>query len=113
MMNENGSTAQPYKKRQKITEQTKYYTIIGKEDLLDSEGFPVQNKETEQTLAKQTGVRCLIRIDDKGRFFNPVGIYPQRFSKWLQVSVATFNLYKNFLRTKRALYLIKAEREAI
>lgn len=92
-----------------------YFTIKGKQDDFDIDGFPVQEKENKDTLAKRSGNRRLVKIDNMGKFFNPYGMYASRanYERWLQVNEKTFNFYLNFLKTKNQSFLLNAERNAI
>ena len=114
------------------------YTIAGKEDFLDEDGYPIVNiandmlplaeieERTDAYAAKVVVGRTTkhyIKKGKYGRLFNPIGLYSEGNAKknmkhagkmeWtLQtVNARTFNFYLNFLRTKNLAYLNNAERE--
>ena len=114
------------------------YTITGKEDFVDNDGYPIVNiandmlplaeieERTDAYAAKVVvggTIKHYIKKGKYGRLFNPIGLYSEGNAKkkmkhagkmeWtLQaVSPRTFSFYLNFLRTKNVAYLNNAERE--
>lgn len=113
-MHDHRTTPQSIKKSVVETKTTTYFTIKGKEDRVEN-GFPVQDKENQFTYAKQTGLRKMVRIDDRGELMNPIGMYPQKIKldRWISISNSAFQSYLDFLRTKNALFLRQAQRNAV
>ena len=113
-MSEKQSIAQTLKqKHEEITETTVYYTLKGYEDKL-VDGYPVQDEENKYTFAKATGARKLLKIDDRGNFMNPLGLLSQktRLDRFVPVSDETFSSYLDFLKTKREMFYLHAQRNA-
>jgi len=85
-------------KNNKVDETTVYYTIAGKQDSLDNDGYPVQEQENANTLARKSGQKYMIKIDDRGRFVNPIGIYAQDApaNRWITVNKKACESYISF-----------------
>lgn len=103
------------------------FTIKGKEQFIDENGFPRTHFENNaNTHAKLVingdSIRHLIKFSSTGRIFNPFGLYDetQRIResrhaarpnwKWRQVSAAVFSFYIEFLKTRNTSFLVNAER---
>lgn len=108
------ATSSSIEPRKPITQTTKYFTLTGKEDFLDEDGYPCQNKENKLTYAKETGRRRLIRLDKNTELYNPDGLYTQHRTdeRWIQVDGPTFTQYINFLKTRNQLFFRQAVRGA-
>lgn len=113
-MKERSTTGEPVKKKtEQQTLETTYYTIKGQQDDFDEKGYPVQTFANDDTYAKSTGKKKLLRVDDRGQFINPLGLYHQRsrLDRFIPVSEKAFAYYLEFLKTKDAKYVLLANRE--
>lgn len=110
--------------------QTYYYCLIGNEDNLDQNGFPVVNKDSKLVLAKRidqtdASPQYYIKISHQNKLFNPLdsGLEDRSYSivdnvcrpsdKFKSVNSNVFNMYLKFLSSKNTTWLNKAEREMI
>lgn len=113
----NDKTAVPERmcKEVELTEDTEYFTIKGKQDFWDKNGYPAQNEANYLTYAKRTGTKLLLRIDDRGEFINPVGLYAQKnkLDRFIVVPPKAFESYLNFLKTKNNVHFIQATRNVV
>ncbi len=115
-MQERTSHGLPAKsKKDEVADTTVYYTIKGKQTSFNEAGFPVQDDENQYTYARETGKKKQIRLDDRGEFMNPLGLYAQRvkMERWVSVSDGTFASYLQFLKTKNQMFIRQAERNAV
>jgi|TARA_R110000824_G_scaffold136817_2_gene300617 hypothetical protein len=111
-------------------ETTSLYTILGKQDWVDEDGFPRMNiKEFDPAQVHAKAVedsnktKFYIKKGRYGKPFDPMGIYTEGTEykqkrhagkpEWelKPVSEKAFNFYINFLRTKNFAWLRNAERE--
>jgi hypothetical protein len=105
-----------------------YYTIIGDQDFLDSNGKPRASKENNKVVAKTVTTddkpsRYYIKVGTYGKIYNPIGLYSEgNNTKFLskigrkqfefkEVNNKVFDMYLNFLTTKNIAWLNNAERE--
>lgn len=100
--------------RVKQKEEVTYFTFNGSEDKI-IDGKPVRRKKDKYAYASQSGNKYMIKIDDRGQFMNPRGMYKQeaKYDRWINVSEKVFNYYLSFLKTGNKLYLTHAERENV
>jgi hypothetical protein len=98
-----------------LSETTVYYTMKGSNGQLQESGHTTQEEPNSYTYARESGTKKQIRLDDRGDFMNPVGMYAQRakMERWATVTDAAFASYLNFLQTKNQMFLRQAERNAI
>jgi|TARA_Y100000310_G_scaffold207268_2_gene207740 hypothetical protein len=107
------------------------YSIMGKHDWLDEEGFPRLNSENVDAAQVHAKVvkdsnrnpKFYAKRGRHGRFFNPIGLYSEGTEykqtrhaghpEWelKSVSQKAFSFYINFLKTKNTAWLSNAERE--
>lgn len=103
-----------------------YYTILGKQDYVDTDGFPIiNNKENSlaytKTLNNET--QYFLKVGLYGKIYNPMGLYSEGKSNkfmakigknaynFTRVNQKVFNMYLNFLKSKNIAWLNNAERE--
>lgn len=107
------------------------YTVVGKEDFLDTEGLPRVETKSVYTMAKiiitsSNTRRFFIKVYGNNKLFNPVSPINDETkpsiidntckltnNKFMPVNETVFNYYMQFLTTKNVLWLQKAERERI
>lgn len=102
-----------------------FYTMIGTENLFDSEGYPL-TKEESRAFAKKIyrgQLTYYIKIGLNGKIYNPMGMFSEgshnKFLaklgkpewKFTKVNQKVFDLYLNFLKTKNVAWLNTAQRE--
>lgn len=104
-----------------------YYTIRNKEDYYDDDDNPVIEDAGKLAYAKKVlnevsnVYRYYIRINNYGKFFNPIGLYNddtdnsslvrgQDSVRYTEVDKNTFERYLKFLKSKNKAYLMEAER---
>ena len=108
-------------------QETLLYTIFGKHEWLDDEGFPRMNKETHDAHAKSivggSKTRFFIKRGRYGKLYNPIGMYSEGTEKkqlrhagrpeweFREETEKVFNFYIQFLKTKNSAWLSNAERE--
>ena len=107
-------------------QQAFFYTIFGKHDWLDDEGFPRLDVEGADTYAKSmTGnerTKFFVKRGRHGRLYNPIGLYSEGTAnkqlrhagkpewEFREATEKTFNFYIKFLKTKNSAWLSNAER---
>ena len=110
-------------------ETTLLYTVFGKQDWVDEEGFPridLEDFDPAQVHAKAVKgderTKFYVKVGRHGKFFDPVGLYSEGTEykqkrhagrpEWelKNVSQKAFDFYINFLKTKNAAWLRNAER---
>ena len=110
------------------------YTIVGKEEYLDDDGYPRIDKEEDinvhakliHTKHEHTETtRFLAKCNKRGRLFNPLGLYDEGKTlrrkrhagkdEWSfrEVSQKVFANYIDFLKSKNLSYLHIADREVL
>lgn len=106
------------------------YTVNGREDFIDKEGFfrinfqPIERAKLNPYVhAIKYQNRYLIKLDENGKLFNPYGPFTEGMEtkqrvgrptwKFRNTSKNNFNQYINFLKTKNEVFLKNAEREMI
>jgi hypothetical protein len=112
-MQEHHAPSEFIKSRDKEVETvTTYYTSKGNEDFLNEGGYPVQREENKNTLAKESGRRKMIRIDDRGHIIDPKGLYAnkRKMDRWIPVNDGAFSSYIEFLRTGNQIFIRHTER---
>tara|TARA_R100000995_G_scaffold82725_2_gene57059 strand:+ start:469 stop:861 length:393 start_codon:yes stop_codon:yes gene_type:complete len=105
------------------------YTIHGKHDFIDNSGFPrVEDADKgayihAKEIVLDKSKRYYVKVGKHGRLFNPIGIYSEGSEykksnhtgnkewKLRKTNKKSFELYKNFLKTKNTAWLLNAERE--
>jgi len=109
-------------------ENTVLYTISGREDFVDREGFfrigfqPIERAKVNPYVhAIKHQQRYLVKLGENGKLFNPYGLYSEGMEtkqrvgrptwKFMNTTKSNFNQYINFLKTKNELFLKNAERE--
>lgn len=101
--------------------------MIGYQDSLDDNKFPIVNSESKKVFAKKiiddSNTKYFIKIGTYGKIFNPIGLFSEgranRFVakigknefEFKQVNKKIFDMYLNFLTTKNIAWLNNAERE--
>lgn len=115
-------------KNQKPDIVEQYYTLSGMEDFIDDQQMPRVTKINEKTFAKKIirddgTIRYSVKLNPNGKLYNPVSMYGQdkgntfldrvcrSNDRFKNVSLKTFDLYINFLKTKNLAWLNNAERE--
>jgi hypothetical protein len=109
-------------------DQNSYFTITDHADFTDNDGNKRTVNDNENVYAKRiiredNSIKYSIKIDTKGKLFNPISIYGQdqsnnfldktcKDSKFRTVNFKTFEMYIKFLNTKNLSWLYNAEREA-
>lgn len=111
--------------------ETQLYTISGKEDFVDDNGFPRANNENNPNVIAKTIVvngappRYSIKIGINNKLANPTSIYGKEKessfldsvcranNKFIDVNLKTFEMYLQFLKTKNVSWLYNAEREVL
>ena len=106
------------------------YTIFGKHDWIDKEGFPRLHSDGfdpayvhAKSSPDENRNRYYIKIGRHGKAFNPIGLYSEGTERkqlrhagrpeWelTKVPKTAFAFYINFLRTKNIAWLRNSERE--
>lgn len=117
-----------------IKANTVVYTMSGKQDFLDEDGYPRLNdlsgKKAEdrheahaKVLPDGDKTKFFAKIGRHGKLYNPIGMYSEGTSakhvkhagrpEWVfrEVTKKVFDYYIQFLKTKNAAWLNNAERE--
>jgi hypothetical protein len=111
-------------------QNTKLYTISGRHDFIDQDGFfqvnfePVEKAKINPYVhAIKHNHRYMVKIGENGKLFNPYGLYSEGMEtkqrvgrptwKFVNTTKANFDQYVIFLKTKNEAFLKKAEREII
>ena len=108
-------------------QQTFFYTIFGKHEWIDEEGFPRLHNENSDAYAKSvtgnTRTRFFVKRGRHGKLYNPIGIYSEGTAnkqlrhtgrlewEFKESTQKVFNFYIRFLKTKNSAWLNNAERE--
>lgn len=110
------------------------YTVTGKQDFLDEEGFPrlsdTADKKAEERheayakiLPDKGKQKFFAKIGRHGRLYNPIGMYSEGTSarhvkhagrpewEFREITRKVFNYYIQFLKTKNTAWLNNAERQ--
>jgi len=106
-------------KQNKIT----IYTIYGKHEIIDTEGYPVIfDENSDNAYAKKEGDKFFIKSNGS-RLADPLGIYggtdlnkkigDHSVWKWRSTSPKIFELFIRFLKTKNKSYYLNATREML
>jgi len=113
------------KEKSENESKTIFYTMIGKDDIFDGDGFPVTQQESRAFAKKvyKDQFMYYIKIGPNGRIYNPMGMFSEgnhnKFLaklgkpewKFTKVNQKVFDLYLNFLKTKNIAWLNTAQRE--
>lgn len=120
--------------------ETEYYTLMGLEDHLDSDGYPKLSKDDNKTYAKKVkskkpklvsdkniSFRFYIKTDPNNNIVNPIVLLSDKnhdtrsndrlnktckqIEQYKEVSQSIFNQYLEFLKTKNSKWLNAAQRE--
>ena len=120
--------------------ETEYYTLMGLEDHLDSDGYPKLSKDDNKTYAKKVkskkpklvsdkniSFRFYIKTDPNNNIVNPIVLFSDKnhdtrsndrlnktckqIEQYKEVSQSIFNQYLEFLKTKNSKWLNAAQRE--
>ena len=107
--------------------ETFLYTVFGKHDWLDDDGFPRLDSEGTDTYAKAIAgnerIKFFVKRGRHGRLYNPIGLYSEGTAnkqlrhagkpewEFKETTERTFDFYINFLKTKNSAWLSNAERE--
>jgi len=109
---------------------TLLYTVRGREDFVDENGFFQINFEPVDTAKRNPYVhaikhqnRYLVKLGENGKLFNPYGLYSEGMEtkqrvgrptwKFINTTKNNFEQYITFLKTKNEVFLKNAEREII
>ena len=112
------------------TKNTILYTVSGRQDFVDENGFfqinfqPVDDaKKNPYVHAIKHQNRYLVKLGENGRLFNPYGLYSEGMEtkqrvgrptwKFVTTNENNFKNYVKFLTTKNEIFLKNAEREII
>lgn len=103
-----------------------YYTILGQQDQVNEEGFPVvfkKNSALAYTKTINDEIQYFLKIGTYGKIYNPMGLYSEGKSNkfmakigkneynFTRVNQKVFDMYLNFLKSKNIAWLNNAERE--
>ena len=106
---------------------TTLYTVIGRHDFVDDNGFFQVNFQPIEEAKKNPYVhaikhqnRYLVKLGENGRLFNPYGLYSEGMEtkqrvgrptwKFINTTKNNFEQYITFLKTKNEVFLKNAER---
>ena len=109
---------------------TLLYTVRGREDFVDQDGFfqinfqPIEHaKRNPYVHAIKHQKRFLVKLGENGKLFNPYGPFSEGMEtkqragrptwKFINTTENNFNQYITFLKTKNEVFLKNAEREII
>lgn len=109
---------------------TLLYTVRGREDFVDDDGFfqinfqPVDvAKRNPYVHAIKHQKRFLVKLGENGKLFNPYGPFSEGMEtkqrvgrptwKFVNTTESNFKQYITFLKTKNEVFLKNAEREII
>jgi hypothetical protein len=123
-----------FQTNKKIEDKT-YYTLSGSEAFLDKEGYPVLDKDCDRVYAKKIKNKkdknlhgsvsdtFYIRLHSKNKLYNPLEkhtvekqsvSYVDKVCKsensFMEVNKSVFEMYLEFLKTKRLAWLDSAQR---
>lgn len=113
-------------KKDDILPSFTYYTILGKQDYIDTNGFPViADKEKSLAYTKDINgeTQYFLKVGLYGKVYNPMGLYSEGKSNkfmakigkneynFTRVNRKVFDMYLNFLKSKNIAWLNNAERE--
>jgi hypothetical protein len=113
-------------KKDEILPSFTYYTILGKQDYIDTDGFPIiNNKEHSLAYTKNINneIQYFLKVGLYGKIYNPMGLYSEGKSNkfmakigkneynFTRVNRKVFDMYLNFLKSKNIAWLNNAERE--
>jgi hypothetical protein len=108
---------------------TEAFTVSGKEDYIDKDNNPrCEDPSSDKVFAKKIlrddgSVRYTIKLDNRGKLYNPISIYGETKissfldrvcrsqNKYRDVNLKTFEMYIRFLKTKNIAWFNNAERE--
>lgn len=104
---------------------TVFYTILGEDNVFDSDGYPVTTNESKAFAKKiyKNELSYYIKIGPNGKIYNPIGMFSEgghnKFLaklgkpewKFTKVNHKVFDMYLNFLKTKNIAWLNTAQRE--
>jgi len=116
--------------RDTSNQNTILYTVRGREDFVDQDGFfQVNFQRIEQAKlnpyvhAIKHNRRYLVKLGENGKLFNPYGPFSEGMEtkqrvgrptwKFINTTKTNFDQYINFLKTKNEVFLKNAEREII
>lgn len=103
-----------------------YYTLIGKHNNIDNEGYPLTTKkDSALAFCKEINneKQFFIKVGLYGKVYNPIGLYSEgKANKFMakigkneynftRVNQKVFDMYLNFLKSKNIAWLNNAERE--
>lgn len=109
-------------------ESQEYFTLIDLTDILDKDGNPKTQEDSENIFAKKTirkdgSLKYSILLSSQNKLYNPISLYdPDKSShflekvcrsnsRFIEVNQKTFHYYLGFLKTKNIALLSNAERE--
>jgi len=112
------------------TKNTILYTVRGREDFVDENGYfqinyqPIERAKTNPYVhAIKHQSRYLVKLGENGKLFNPYGPFSEGMEtkqrvgrptwKFINTTKANFDQYVTFLKTKNEVFLKNAEREII
>lgn len=114
---------------EETTVENKFYTILGKQDFVDGDGYTraheenVNNHLAKLQLLNNTKPRYFVKMSEFGSLLNPISSMNQSSysfkkadfvnGKYIEVNKRVFKLYIDFLKTKNNAYLINAEKEMV
>jgi len=103
-----------------------YYTILGQQDYLNEDGFPIilkKNNALAYTKTINNDIQYFLKTGIYGKIYNPMGLYSEGKSNkfiakigkneynFTRVNQKVFDMYLNFLKSKNIAWLNNAERE--
>lgn len=117
-MKDRTGTIESFGEQPEPTDNVTYFTMKGKDskdNVVVKDGNYVQLKSNEFTYAKCCGVRRELRVDDNGQLINPINAMFQQKNKlgrFKKVTAEAFDLYVDFLTTKKEKSFLQANRIA-
>jgi hypothetical protein len=117
-MKERTGTIESFGEQPEPSDTVTYFTMKGKDskdNVVVKDGNYVQLQSNEFTYAKCCGVRRELRVDDNGQLINPINAMFQQKNKlgrFKKVTAEAFDLYVDFLTTKKEKSFLQANRIA-
>lgn len=112
-----------------VSQDNKYYTILGEHDFVDDNNYTRTKEETKLTYAKSVvgskKEKFYIKTGPYGRVYNPMGLFDEgkgnkfvaklgkKEFEFTEVNYKIFEMYVKFLSTKNLAWLNNAERELV
>ncbi len=119
------------KQSQKLSGESKFYTLVGMHDGVDEDSNYIVNNDNKNTVfAKRTydpngKQKFYIRLANSGNIYNPISVYGEEKTntfldrvckdtiRYREVNKKAFDMYLKFLGSKNIAWLHNTEREII